>query len=91
MKVAESKQESGVSGKNTIKQPQEESKINSTGKEAEAAMKGAFKCTSCAQAFFESKDDFRNHYKSEWHQFNLRQKAEVWSFHFVLRQLNPNF
>lgn len=84
--VPESKKKDGKkkeeAGKAEEKKPQEEAKLPAEEKKAEVS-KGegkAFKCTTCAEAFFDSKDDFRNHYKSEWHQFNLKQKSEVTCF-----------
>jgi peptide methionine sulfoxide reductase MsrB len=38
--------------------------------------KGAQSCLTC-NGVFENKDDFRNHFKSAWHSFNLKRKIEV--------------
>jgi len=35
-----------------------------------------FKCNSCKDAAFDSNTEFRNHFKSEWHNFNLKRKME---------------
>ena len=35
-----------------------------------------FKCIGCKDASFETSQEFRNHYKTEWHNFNLKRKMQ---------------
>jgi len=35
-----------------------------------------FKCGSCTDAVFNSNQEFRSHFKTEWHNFNLKRKME---------------
>jgi ribosome maturation protein SDO1 len=35
-----------------------------------------FKCTSCKNAFFDNNAEFRTHFKTDWHNFNLRRKID---------------
>ena len=39
--------------------------------------KPGLKCLFCKTANFENNTIFRSHFKSEWHNFNLRRKIEV--------------
>jgi len=35
-----------------------------------------FKCTSCKDASFDTNAEFRTHFKTDWHNFNLKRKIE---------------
>jgi len=35
-----------------------------------------FKCTTCIGASFQTKDLFREHYKSSWHKENVKRKSK---------------
>lgn len=36
-----------------------------------------FKCTTCKDACFETNALFKTHFKSEWHNFNVKRKVDV--------------
>ncbi|KAL4506761.1 hypothetical protein ABPG72_001182 [Tetrahymena utriculariae] len=48
---------------------------NSNAKTEETAHKGSKKCTSCKEAYFETNEEYRAHFKSDWHVFNVKRKA----------------
>jgi len=33
-----------------------------------------FKCLTCKDAGYDSNQEFRNHFKTEWHNYNLKKK-----------------
>lgn len=33
-----------------------------------------FKCLTCKDAAYDSNQEFRNHFKTEWHNYNLKKK-----------------
>jgi len=35
-----------------------------------------FKCTSCKDAAFDTNAEFRTHFKTDWHNFNLKRKID---------------
>lgn len=43
----------------------------------DVSSKPGLKCLSCKGALFEDNSSFRNHFKSEWHNFNLKRKIDV--------------
>lgn len=45
--------------------------------ERKEAGKPGLKCLSCKHAVFANNGEFRTHFKSEWHNFNLKRKIEV--------------
>lgn len=36
-----------------------------------------FKCSSCKDASFDTNQEFRTHFKTDWHNFNLKRKIDV--------------
>ncbi len=45
--------------------------------EAKAKDDKKFKCTTCKDAAFETNLEFKAHFKTDWHNFNLKRKMEV--------------
>ena len=49
--------------------------------ERKEAGKFVLKCLSCKHALFANNGEFRTHFKSEWHNFNLKRKIEVKTYY----------
>ena len=45
-----------------------------------------YKCTTCKHAIYDNSADFKNHYRSDWHNFNLKLKVSS----IFLFKLNTN-
>jgi len=61
--------------KAAIKQSKESEKQNTEEKKTGEEKK--FKCTTCKDAFFDTNLEFKAHFKTDWHNFNLKRKMEV--------------
>jgi hypothetical protein len=44
--------------------------------ESKAKAKKAINCTKCKNSNFETQDDLRKHYKSDWHNFNVKLSSQ---------------
>lgn len=61
--------------KSKLPEEKEEEKTNYNF-ETKDPDKKEFKCTSCKSAHFENNIDYRTHFKTKWHVFNLKRKCE---------------
>jgi hypothetical protein len=61
----------GVGAKEEIKEQPKEKEI------AVAKEEKKFKCSSCKDASFDTNQEFRTHFKTDWHNFNNKRKIDV--------------
>jgi len=48
--------------------------------------KPGLRCLACKAAAFENNTEFRTHFKTEWHNFNLKRKIEVSKLKITLKK-----
>jgi len=58
-----------------IKSPRDST--NEVKQPSDATNEKKFKCSSCKFASFDTNQEFRTHFKTDWHNFNLKRKIEV--------------